>query len=391
MRLGFDMQAFQSINKIGGIGKYNDNFLTCLFKLYPDNQYILFYNGLYENKRKELRESNNVCSHTIKYFKYNDLNPFNKWLQRSVYRSKSLDLLHILSPFEDHYHTVIANRLLPSKTVITLYDFIPLIFKELYLNSDTSAKLYFDRLGILKTARLLLSISESTRKDAITLFNIPPEKIVNIGISTSDEFYKFNDLQSGVILDVRKKYDIPNKFILTVSNLDHRKNLVRLLRAFSILPDYILKEFSLIVVCNSLPEYIKNRREIDRVVSQKNVKIKFLYLIPDHDLNILYNTCHLFIYASLYEGGGLPVLEAMKCGAPVIASNTSSISEFAGRDDTLFDPKDIDDMVHAIVTVLTNEDFRAEIGEFGQKQSKNYSWENVVKKTMGAYEYVLTS
>jgi len=313
----------------------------------------------------------------------------NKLIKYTNYRSKSFDILHILSPFEHQCNAVIPDRVSSSKVVVTIYDFISFIFKESYLSSAMSRMLYSKRLRILQSADLILSISEFTRRNAIALFNIPSDKIVNIGMAASDDFYKIDDVVS--CSDVKKKHGIDGKFVLTVSNLDKRKNLICLLSAFSALPEQMLKEYSLVVVCNSPLHLIQANSEINKLINQKNVNIKFLYFISDQDLNALYNACHLFVYASLYEGGGLPVIEAMKCGAPVIASNIPSISEFAGRSDILFDPNNMDDILHAILNVLTDEDFRVEIKNYGQIHSKNLSWKNVVRKAMESYECILSS
>jgi glycosyltransferase involved in cell wall biosynthesis len=274
--------------------------------------------------------------------------------------------------------------------VVTLYDLIPLIFKDFYLKSTAAAKRYYERLKIVKGAHLILSISESTRQDAINLLSISPDRIVNIGIAASDDFHRIDDPGSAGILEIRRKYQLDGEFVLTVSNLDHRKNLAGLLRAFSSLPRYVLRQFCLVVICNSAPEHVKNNVELNEVIEKSDAKIRFLYSIPARDLNALYNACRLFVYASLYEGGGLPVMEAMKCGAPVIASNTSSIPEFVGRSGMLFNPRDTDDMTNAILNVLTNEEFRGEIARYGLEHSHNFSWENVVVKAMAAYERVLT-
>jgi glycosyltransferase involved in cell wall biosynthesis len=383
------MQAFQSVNRIGGIGKYNQAFLECLFQLYPDNEYLMLYNGNNKERIFEAKEFKIARQRVIRYFPGNDLNPFNRWIQIMNYHFKFTDILHILSPFEPQQNTVIANKMLPAKTVLTIYDFIPYIFKDLYLPSAISRDLYSERLKLLKSAKLLLSISEATKKDAINLFNIRPEKIINIGLAASNDYYKIDNLSSDIILDVKKKYQIDGNFILTVSNLDHRKNLLTLLQAFSSLPDYIHKEFSLVVICNSEPEYVKNNQAISELLDKNNkVRIKFLYFIPNNDLLILYNSCYLFVYASLYEGGGLPVLEAMKCGSPVIASNSSSIPEYMGRKDTLFNPSDINDIRNSMVNVLTNDDFRSEIRKHGLEFSKNFSWQNVARKAFLAYESI---
>jgi glycosyltransferase involved in cell wall biosynthesis len=388
MRLGFDAQAFQSVNAIGGIGGYNRSFLRRLFELYPDNNYELFYNSLYDKPQQTFIESTNARIHTIRYLKGADLNPLNKWIQVAAFRSSPLQILHILSPFEPQSHTVISNKML-SKTVVTVYDFIPFIFRELYLNSPSSMKLYSDRLRIVKSARLALSISEATRRDAIELFDISPDRIINIGIAPSNEFRRFDESYSKVLDDVKNKYGIEGLFVLSVSNLDPRKNLLSLLSAFVALPPYIRNEFSLVIVCNSSLEAVKNEPEIVKFIQDKNQRIKFLHFISNNDLVALYNCCHLFIYASLYEGGGLPVMEAMKCGAPVVASNTSSIPEYIGRTDNLFNPKDINAITNLMTRILNDDRFRKEIAVYGEEYSKKFSWDKIVKKAVMAYESIL--
>ena len=124
------------------------------------------------------------------------------------------------------------------------------------------------------------------------------------------------------------------------------------------------------------------------LINRGPAKIKFLYLIPVDQLVALYNSCHLFVYASLYEGGGLPVVEAMKCGAPVLASNTSSIPEYLGRPDALFNPRDQANIADSMLRVLTDEGFRKELGQYGEEHAKNFSWDGVVKRTMQAYKQV---
>mgnify|MGYP001176892008 CR=1 FL=1 len=384
MIITFDMQAFQSSNRIGGIGKYNYDYLKTLFGLYPENTYNLLYNG--QSIRSELKEFSSN-SKDIKYLPGNDRNPINKWIGLYNFHSAGTDIFHILSPFETQENTVIPNKWLPQKTVLTIYDFIPYIYQTLYLNSPIAKKQYLERAKIMESASLMLAISEATRQDAIKLFNVQPTKIINIGIAPSDDYYNIPDPEGKLKESVRKQFSIGKPFLLTVSNTDHRKNLSALLKAFSSLPKTILKEFTLVIVTNSQPQYIESHPEISQYLpGGTDAEIKFIYSASNYDLCTLYNTCTAFIYASLYEGGGLPVIEAMKCGAAVIASNTSSIPEFAGRIDNLFDPKNIDDIRHAIENILTNDTFRQDIKKHGLDFSKTITWENVVTKAMKAYK-----
>ncbi len=384
MRLGFDMQALQSVNSIGGIGSYNRSLLSRLIELHPENEYELFFNGRYDVREQPFVKSANTHVHAIRYLRGHDLNPFNQWIQMAQYRLRTFDLFHILSPFEPQTHTVIAEK--PrSRTVVTIYDFIPLIFKNHYLNSPIQFRLYSDRLNILKSATLLVSISEATRRDAVDLVGLAPEKIVNVGIAPSSHFQKLDSSSAQAVSAIKEKYGLHGPFVLTVSNLDHRKNLATLLRAFASLPDFILREFSLIVVCNSNPDYVKRDKNVSDLLEQSPARVKFLYSIPVDELVALYNSCHLFVYASLYEGGGLPVMEAMKCGAPVLASNTSSIPEYIGRADALFDPQDQENIAHSILRVLADEGLRSELARCQEEYAKNFSWDQVVERLTQAY------
>lgn len=385
MRLGLDMQALQSVNSVGGIGVYNRNLLGRMLELYPEVEYELFFNGLYDIRKQPFVRAANTRIHAVRYLPGNDLNPFNKWIQLAAYRSKPLDLLHVLSPFEPQTHAVISGKPHP-RTVVTVYDFIPLIFKDLYLSSPMHMRLYSDRLKALRVARLLLSISEATRGDAIELLGLPPSRIVNVGIAPSSEFRKLDPPMSAATAGIKKKHGIEGPFIMTVSNLDHRKNLVALLRAFCTLPDFILRDFSLVVVTNSDPEYVKRDNAVSELLGGDRAKIRLLYSISVDELVALYNSCHLFVYASLYEGGGLPVMEAMKCGAPVVASNTSSIPEYVGRVDNLFDPRNQESIAESMLRILSDDGRRKELGRYGEERSKSFSWDRVVKRTMQAYE-----
>jgi glycosyltransferase involved in cell wall biosynthesis len=393
MKILFDMQAHQAANRIGGIGKYNYDFLTTLFSLYPNHQYRLIYNNSYSDKPVyEFKNENSlVKSQAVNYLPGNDLNPLNHWIQYLVYRFSSADIIHILSPFEEQRLAVILNEHLPHKTIITVYDFIPLIFKNLYLSAPLAEQMYLERTKILKSAGMILAISEATRQDAINLFNIPSEKVVNIGIAPSDDYYKVNETELNIIEEVKTKYEITGNFILTVSNIDHRKNLGRLLSSYLSLPKYLIEEFPLVVVTNSDPKYINASTEISEAISLGGkTRIRFLYGVSNQELRMLYNSCSLFVYASLYEGGGLPVIEAMKCGAPVVASNTSSIPEYVGRSDNLFNPYKVDDIACMLEKMLTDSEFCQKIRQHGLDFSKNFTWEAVVKKAVGAYDQLVS-
>ena len=155
MKIAYDMQAFQSVNNIGGIGKYNFDFLSTLFNTYQEHEYLLIFNNL---KKNQLLESLPKPKHyqfcNIPYLPGNDLNKWNKLVNYGYYSFLSSDVYHILSPIEDQKNTVIKTKKIPGKLVVTIYDFIPYIFMDLYLPTKDAKSRYLERVNIVKSADL---------------------------------------------------------------------------------------------------------------------------------------------------------------------------------------------------------------------------------------------
>lgn len=387
MKLGYDIQALQTGSKEGGIGRYCLNLLKTLIRLYPDHEYILFANGLYPPKDIPLPRANNLYHDIIDYLPFHDLNVMNRIIQRIHYRATDLDLLHVLSPIEFRRTAVVSDGGKPGKTIVILYDLIPLIFQNLYLTSESIKNEYVNRLQNVTAADLILTISESSRKDAMNLLGTPPDKIITIGCSISENFCHIENLAPSLIQEMKRKYKIRNKFIFNLGSIDIRKNQKNLILAFSNLPPDLLDQYTLVIACNYSPEDTNTLRAFAE--NQLKDKVIFLHFCPDEDVNLLYNMCDLFVMPSLYEGFGLPVLEAMRCGAPAIASHTSSIPEITGRTDNLFDPNDTAGLTGLMVKVLRNKAYQEELRRYGMKRSKEFSWDKVARKTMEAYENFL--
>jgi glycosyltransferase involved in cell wall biosynthesis len=294
--------------------------------------------------------------------------------------------LHILNPFEKD--AVVSKRKPQREIVVTLYDLIPLIFEDSYLNSEIEKKRYYERLRIVMSADMILSLSEATRKDAINLLNIRPDKVMTIGGGVSDDFHRIKYLDVNVVERVRRKYSIDGGFIFYVGGIDFRKNVGGLIRAFSNLPPDLLKTYSLVIACSAPQDALSGLKELSKELGIDK-KVIFLSYITDEDLNILYNICSLFVLPSLYEGFGLAVLEAMKCGAPVIASNCSSVPEIAGRRDILFDPRHPNSITGLMVKVLGNRNYQEDLRNYGIERAKEFSWERVARRTMESYEQFL--
>jgi glycosyltransferase involved in cell wall biosynthesis len=386
MKIGYDIQALYSGSKNGGIGRYCQRLLSKIFEMYPNNDYLLFTNSLHKHV-EPFPSKNNVTYHNIRYLSDHGRNPINFLIQYANYYAKDLDIIHILSPLEFTFESVISPNFLSNKTVLTLYDLIPLKYASLYLSSESTRLEYLSNIKMYQNTDLIVSISEWSLKDAHDLLDIPYEKMTNAGIAVDDQFHQLRSLNSSDTERTRQKYGLDGKFILYVGSIDIRKNIVGLIDAFALLPDILKKKYQLVIACNYTETATLNLEGYARKTCGN--KVKFLHFITDEELNILYNICNLFVLPSLYEGGGLPILEAMKCGAPVIAGNNSSIPEIVGRTDNLFIAESPFSMCKMMTKALTDHEYNQELREYGLSRVKIYNWENVARTVMKSYELLL--
>ena len=380
MKIGIDIQALQTEgSKNRGIGRYSKNLFSKILELDKENDYTIFQNSYYNNSIN-LPKQNNLKFKKIVYANEKSLGflnkGFNELMQFFQYYHSEQDILHVSSPFEGFpYKYPIISKHLPRLNCVlttTLFDLIPLVFSNIYLNTNEIREYYFQRLDLLKKCDFIFSISEASKIDAINLLGIEPSKIINIGSAASANFYK-TEIAEQNKQKILKKYSIPEHFILYTGGIDFRKNIERTIEAFSKLDTNLKKQFKFVIVCKVEPH---ERAKLQKLASTFDIQDNIILtgFVPDEELNILYNVCSLFLFPSLYEGAGLPILEAMRCGAPVISSNSSSLAELVKKEDFMFDPYDVDDMAALIEKALTDDAFR--------RQLQNHSYSNHSREFM---------
>lgn len=386
MRIGFDIQALQTPSKNRGIGRYSHELLKSLLQIDDINKYIFIYNSMYKDTPSDLfGEQRRIKNHYVSYLN-NGNNNINDAIQELNYNYLNLDILHILSPFEHPQSACIMRDLIRSRSILvsTLYDLIPLIFSHHYLQDPETNQYYSKRLKILYDSDMIFSISESSRRDAINLLGIPGDRIVNIGGASSDKFHKLGDISEDIKHKILSKYGIKGKYVLYTGGIDFRKNMKQTIEAFSKIKKALLNEHNLVIVCSAHDE---EKNDLLKHASQLGIgeKVVFTGYIPDDDLNLLYNLCELFIFPSLYEGFGLPIVEAMKCGSPVITSNTSSMPEIIDRNDCLFNPLNTDEIADSMSNVLSKKAFRNELADYSLKRALDFTWKKVGRRALDAY------
>jgi glycosyltransferase involved in cell wall biosynthesis len=288
-----------------------------------------------------------------------------------------------------------SPTILPSgiKHIMVAHDIIPELFPE-YLNNSRKKKYWSLTKKALQKTDKIVAISSRTEKDLIQHLGIDPGKI-SVNYIDVDEIYK-KEVSEEKNKKVLNKYKLKPGYILGGGGLEVRKNTEGLIKAYKILLEnnkkinFIKNLPDLVISGKLMPELAPLITDAEKLTKELNLTqhVKLLDFVPQEDLPALYKNALVFVYPSLYEGFGLPVLEAMNVGTPVITSKKSSLPE-VGRDAVLYcDPEDINDIAMVIRNVLLNEHLRDELRRRGKERAKNFSWEKFAEKMFGIIENI---
>ena len=310
-------------------------------------------------------------------------------LRESFLASLAPDVVHVSSLFEgfgDDALTSIGEVDGLSPVAVTLYDLIPLIRRRTYLANPAVEPLWYEhKLDMLRRAALWLAISESSRQEGVTHLGLPADRVVNVS-TAADAMFRPVALDEDAVGSLKLRYGITRPFLMYTGGIDCRKNIAGLIRAYARLPGAVRASHQLAVVCSaSDAQRAMLRREADSAGLAAHELVLTGY-IPDADMVALYNLCQAFAFPSWHEGFGLPALEAMSCGAAVVAASTSSLPEVVGDADALFDPHDEASIAASLHAVLTDDDWRASLKRRGLERSRQFSWDASASRVLDAFE-----
>lgn len=323
------------------------------------------------------KKPNDFMPRETEFYKYRNFGPGKAWTQWRL----PLDL-YLHKPRPDVFFTPshYSPRFSPVKTVISVMDLSYIHFPELFNNSDLYQLINWTKYSI-KKAESVITISKSSRDDIIKEYGIDENKVhviypgVRSFFDLQPHIYAMNELQN--------KYNISENYILFVGTLQPRKNIERLIEAFSKIPDK-KNNLQLVIIGKKGWQYEPILSAPDRF-GVKN-KVRFLDFVPDEDLKLFYKNAICMVWPSLYEGFGLPVLEAMGNDCPVITSNISSLPEAGGDAAMYVDPNDADDISEKIIQIINNKNIRNKMIEKGKKHVNKFSWEKAAKEILNVLE-----
>lgn len=280
-----------------------------------------------------------------------------------------------------HY---VLPPLVRCRSVVTIHDCIHLMFPQ-YLPNRLAY--IYARASIAMASRCatrVMTVSESSKRDILRFVNVDPDKI-SVIYNAYDERFGVEPREEDVVR-VRERYQLHDEFVLYAGNVKPHKNLERLIAAFQIVRKRGLDHLKLVLIGDEISKYAALRRAVHQ--HQLHKYVRFLGYLPEETLAVMYRLAGVFVFPSLYEGFGLPPLEAMASGTPVVTSNVSSLPEVAGDAAVLVDPYDPDAIADGIFRVLSDESLRRDLRRKGIVRAHQFSWETSVGRIHDIYDQV---
>lgn len=297
-------------------------------------------------------------------------------------KNEDIDILHVPVHWYNQISPFLFNREI--KKVLTIHDLTPILFPKLHtretnLTWQTSLKL------IKNQTNMIICDSVGTKNDCITHLNIPEKRLKVIPLAADEQYKPLKDINK-IKEDLKREYDIDYPFILFVGTLEKRKNIPTLIKSFYKLKKSKLNH-KLVIVGGKGWKYT----QIFNIIKDLNLEndVIFTDYVSDENLVKLYNAADLFVYPSLYEGFGLPPLEAMACGCPVITSNTSSLPEVVGDAGIMVDPNNSNSLAESMIKILKNNQLKEDMGRKSLERASMFSWKKTAKETWDVYKEVL--
>ena len=387
MRIG--MNAFYLGAVTTGSGQYINHLMRQLTRLGDESEYVLITN--IEWRMQDTSHSHSPLSilHSPFCILHPAPTPFDSmsenlaklWFEQVSFpracRRQGVDLAHV--PY-------FASPLFPTTpTVVTVHDLIPMLLPA--YRGSMLVRLYTLLVAIAaKRADMVLTDSQASKWDIVHLLDIPSEQVRVIYLAADDIYQPI--LDDHRLTAIRQKYGLPENYLLYLGGFDQRKNVLTLLKAFAQLAK---DSRAFLVVAGRLPEKGSDFFPDPRPIVQElgiEERVVFTGWVPEEDKPALYSRARALVFPSLYEGFGLPPLEALACGTPVIASNRGSLPEIVGNGGLLLEPDDVEGLAAAMGKLLSDDTLWEDLREKGLAHAARFSWEKTARETLAVYREV---
>lgn len=375
LRIGIDCRTM--LNPISGeragVGHYTFHIVQALLEVDQVNEYVLYFDHRMPRAVTDNFEGPNIATRRLPFSKYSKLLPFAyshlllaSWLTRD-----QLDVFHATAN--------VMPLTYRKPTVVTVHDLAIYEHPEWFPSQIASTKLLVPQT--LRKATRIIAVSQATKQDLRELFGMPSHKISVVYEAADTALLKLKDRTT----NVRQEYDLPTKYVLYVGTIEPRKSLTTLIQAWQRLAKMrpgVVKNAKLILAGGS---GYKSEEVVELLRTLNVPSIKYLGYIPHNHKILLMKNAAAFVFPTRYEGFGLPILEAMQLGVPVITSDISSIPEVTGTAAMLVRPEDVEGFARAIKDVLSRPTLAKKMVLAGRKQAKKFSWTKAARETLKVY------
>ncbi len=373
MRIAIDIQTV--IGRKTGIGKYTENLVQALSEISSSHQFRLCYFNFRSGfKGMEIKADN------FKNIGIRLPGRVFSFLWKKINAPNFDDLFGRADIF--HFPNFISRPVKSGKTIVTIHDLAFKRFPE-YIEKKNLDFLNDNVPRTLAAADKIIAVSEFTKDELLKLYTVPEGKVAVIHEAPDEKFKKIEDLKP--FEQVKNKYKLPDKFFLWVGTLEPRKNISLLLESFSDFKKRDKSDCKLVIVGKWGWNYSDFMDKLKSLISKNEVI--FTEYVSDEDLPVIYNLAGAFIFPSVYEGFGLPPLEAMACGVPVVT--TPALDEVVGEAAVKVSTADVKELSQAMEDILKNENLRKDLIGKGFKRAGRFSWERAARETLSLYEQTL--
>ncbi|MBD3328639.1 glycosyltransferase [Candidatus Peregrinibacteria bacterium] len=371
MKIGIDCRMYST--RFTGIGRYVFELTSHLFKLDKKNEYVLFFN---DPEFQKFEPPNSRVKKVLVDARHYSLKEQTTFLKKI--NAEKLDLMHFT-----HFNAPIFYK---KPSIVTIHDLTLSYFPGKKMRALPYRLAYQLVLrNAVNNASKVIAVSQNTKQDLLKLLKAKPDKIEVIYEAVDAHF---KQLPTDVVKKICEKHNILGPYLLYTGVWRGHKNLKNLIQAFAILKKEYGYIGNLVITGRADPLYAKEIYTFARKLDIMD-DIIFTGMVSEEDLVALYNGAEAYVFPSLYEGFGLPPLEAMACGTPVVASKTSCIPEVCGDNALFFDPYKPDNMARVICEIIGDKNKREHLIKNGLKHLKLFSWDKMAKETLQVYKEII--